>query len=67
MKRALVGFLIALVSLPALAADEAHTPKDMVVLTIGGLVGTTNRGPLDPKRDSPVSYTHLTLPTIYSV
>ncbi len=52
MKRALVGFLIALVSLPALAADEAHTPKDMVVLTIGGLVGTTNRGPLDPKRDS---------------
>jgi hypothetical protein len=52
MKRALVGLLIALVSLPALAADEARTPKDMVVLTIGGFVGKPNRGPLDAKRDS---------------
>jgi hypothetical protein len=51
MKRALAALLIALVALPALA-DDGRMPKDMVVLTVGGLVGKPNRGPLDPKRDS---------------
>jgi len=52
MKRALVFLLIALASLPALAADEAPAPEGMVLLTVGGFVGKSNRGPLDPKRDS---------------
>jgi hypothetical protein len=52
MKRALAGLLIAVLTLPALAADEARAPRDMVLLTVGGLVGKPNRGPLDPKRDS---------------
>jgi len=52
MKRALVFLLIALASLPALAADEAQAPEGMVLLTVGGFVGKSNRGPLDPKRDS---------------
>ena len=47
MKRALVFILIALATLPALPA-----PGGMVLLTVGGLVGKSNRGPLDPKRDS---------------
>lgn len=51
MTRALAALLIALITLPALA-DDARTPKGMVVLTVGGLVGKPNRGPLDPKRDS---------------
>lgn len=51
MTRALLVLLLALVTSPAWAAD-APAPKDMAVLTIGGLVGKTNRGPLDPKRDS---------------
>jgi hypothetical protein len=52
MKRALAALLIALITLPALAADETRAPHDMVMLTVGGLVGKPNRGPLDPKRDS---------------
>ena len=52
MKRALAALLIALISLPALAADEARVPHDMALLTIGGFVGKPNRGPLDAKRDS---------------
>lgn len=52
MTRALVFLLIALASFPALAADDAPAPKGMVLLTAGGLVGKSNRGPLDPKRDS---------------
>lgn len=52
MKRALVFVFVALVSLPALAADEGPSPDGMVLLTVGGFVGKSNRGPLDPKRDS---------------
>jgi len=52
MKRALAALLIALFVLPALALDEAREPRDMVVLTVGGLVGKTNRGPFNPKHDT---------------
>ena len=52
MKRVLAVLLVALLSLPALAADDALAPKGMVLLTVGGLVGKSNRGPLDAKRDS---------------
>jgi len=52
MKRVFVGLVTALLVLPALAADDARTPKGMVLLTVGGLVGNPNRGPLDSKRDS---------------
>lgn len=55
MARVLTLFLIVLASFPALAADDAATPKDMVVLTVGGLVGKSNRGPLDAKQDSLLS------------
>ena len=52
MKRVLLvlGFVFGLS--PAFAGDEAQSPRDMVVLTVSGLIGKTNRGPLDPKRDS---------------
>jgi hypothetical protein len=52
MTRALVFLLVALASLPAFAADERPAPEGMVLLTVGGFVGKSNRGPLDPKRDS---------------
>ena len=52
MKRVMAALLVALMGLPALAADEARAPHDMVLLTIGGFVGKPNRGPLDAKRDS---------------
>jgi hypothetical protein len=52
MKRALLALLIVAGALPAFAGDEAQPPRDMVVLTVSGLIGKTNRGPLDQKRDS---------------
>jgi hypothetical protein len=55
VKRLLLAFLLGLAALPALAADEPEgspPPKEMVLLTVGGLIGNTNRGPLDPKKDS---------------
>src|SRR5680860_811557 len=52
MKRALLALLLLAGALPVLAADEAPAPRDMVVLTVSGLIGKTNRGPLDRKRDS---------------
>jgi hypothetical protein len=55
MARVLLALFVALIALPALAADEAEgypPPKEMVLLTVGGLIGNTNRGPLDPKKDS---------------
>jgi hypothetical protein len=55
MVRILLALLTAFAAVPALAAGEAEgypPPKEMVLLTVGGLIGNTNRGPLDPKKDS---------------
>jgi hypothetical protein len=52
MKRVLLSLCLALGILPALAADEPAAPRDMVVLTVSGMIGKTNRGPLDPRKDS---------------
>jgi hypothetical protein len=52
MKRALLALLIVAGALPALAGDAAQAPRDMVVLTVSGMIGKTNRRPLDAKRDS---------------
>jgi hypothetical protein len=51
MKSVLAAVLIALLSHAAFASDEKREPSDMVVLTVGGLVGNPNRGALDPKHD----------------
>jgi hypothetical protein len=52
MKRALLALLVVAGTLPAFGGDEAPPPRDMVVLTVSGLIGKTNRGPLDQQRDS---------------
>jgi hypothetical protein len=52
MPRFAIAFLALLCCSPALAAGEAETPKEMMILTVGGTIGEANRGPLDPKRDS---------------
>src|SRR5262245_51459774 len=51
MKRAALYLALALAVSPVLAASEAETPRDMVLLTVSGLLGKTNRGPVDAKRD----------------
>jgi len=53
MLRALVFCWIALVSFAAVAQDgSGPKPEGMVLLTVGGFVGISNRGPFDEKRDS---------------
>jgi hypothetical protein len=52
MKRVLAAFLIAFLSGPALGGDDIQQPEGMVLLTVGGTVGKTNRGPLDAKHDT---------------
>jgi hypothetical protein len=51
MKRAALYLVLALAVSPALAGSEAGTPRDMVLLTMAGQIGKTNRGPIDAKRD----------------
>lgn len=52
MKRALLALALVFGLSAAFAGDEAPPPRDMVVLTVSGLIGKTNRGPFDSKRDS---------------
>ena len=58
MLRALIYCWIALVSFAAFAQDgvspapDGPEPEGMVLLTVGGLVGKSNRGPFDNNRDS---------------
>jgi hypothetical protein len=51
LRRALL--LIALLAAsPALAADIGAAPADMVVLTVAGAIAKSNRGPVQPGKDS---------------
>jgi hypothetical protein len=52
MKRALLALALVFGISAAFASDAAPPPDGMVVLTVSGLIGKTNRGPFDPKRDS---------------
>ena len=52
MTRLVFALFIFCGMLPAFAADEALAPRDMVVLTVSGMIGKTNRSPLDPRKDS---------------
>ena len=54
------AFLLSLLfSFPAVAAGEVETPNEMVILTVGGTIGESNRGPLDSKRDSLLAFHQL--------
>ena len=66
MKRALLALGLAFGILPAFAGDEAPPPRDMVVLTVSGLIGKTNRGPLDPKRDSLLALQKIDFPKAFA-
>ena len=52
MTRALLALAVVFGISAAFAGDEPPPPGDMTVLTVSGLIGKTNRGPFDPKRDS---------------
>jgi hypothetical protein len=52
MRSILIALIAALCALPVSAADQAPAPKDMVLLTVSGTIGESNRGALDPTKDS---------------
>jgi hypothetical protein len=52
MRSILVSFIAALCALPLCAEEQQSAPKDMVLLTVSGTIGETNRGALDAKKDS---------------
>ena len=52
MRSILIALIAALCALPAIAAEQQQAPKDMVLLTVSGTIGESNRGALDPKKDS---------------
>jgi hypothetical protein len=52
MRSILIAFSAALCALSISAAAQDRAPKDMVLLTVSGTIGESNRGPLDPKKDS---------------
>ena len=52
MRSILLAFIAALCALSVSAAGQDRAPKDIVLLTVSGTIGESNRGPLDPKKDS---------------
>ena len=52
MRSILLAFIAALCALSVSAAGQDRAPKDIVLLTVTGTIGESNRGPLDPKKDS---------------
>ncbi len=50
--RAILFCLVVTIFAAAPSFAEEETPKEMVLLTIGGTIGNSNRGALDPGKDS---------------
>ena len=51
MRSILIAFIAALCALPVSAGEQQQAPKDMVLLTVSGTIGESNRGALDAKKD----------------
>lgn len=67
MLRAVVFCWIALVSFAAIAEDNGGAkPEGMVLLTVGGLVGKTNRPPFDENRDSALAKLKVAFKSAYA-
>ena len=52
MRSILIALIAALCALPASAAEQAPAPKEMVLLTVSGTIGESNRGALDPTNNN---------------
>lgn len=52
MRSILIALIAVFCALSVAAAEQDRAPKEMVLLTVSGMIGESNRGPLDPKRDS---------------
>jgi hypothetical protein len=52
MRSILIALIAASCALSVSAAEPEQAPKDMVLLSMSGTIGESNRGPLDHKKDS---------------
>jgi hypothetical protein len=52
MRSILIALIAALCAFSVAVAEQDRSPKEMVLLTVSGTIGESNRGPLDPKKDS---------------
>jgi hypothetical protein len=52
MRSILLALVATLCALSVSAAEPDRGPSDMVLLTVSGSIGESNRGALDPKKDS---------------
>ena len=52
MRSILFALIAILCAIAFSAAAQDRAPKDMVLLTVSGTIGESNRGALDPKKDS---------------
>lgn len=65
MLRMTLAVYIALSAFSGLAAAETPKPAGMVILTVGGMIGNTNRGPIDMKRDSQLARQKIDFKSAY--
>jgi hypothetical protein len=66
MPSILAALVAVLCALPAFAAEQAPVPKEMVLLTVSGLVGESNRGPLDVKKDGLLAAQNIDFPKAFA-
>ena len=65
MLRMTLAVCIALSAFSGLAIAETPKPVGMVVLTVGGMIGNTNRGPIDMKHDSQLARQKIDFKSAY--
>jgi hypothetical protein len=66
MRALLVVVIAALCAWSTSAAAGEPAPKEMVLLTVSGLVGESNRGPLDAKKDSLLAAQKIDFPKAFA-
>jgi len=66
MRLFLIALLTALCAAPAPAEEQMQAPKDMVLPTVSGLIGETNRGALDAKKDSLLALQKVNFPKAFA-
>ena len=67
MRQFVLTLAFAACVVPAVAAEEQQgAPKDMVLLTVSGTIGESNRGALDPKKDSLLAAQKIVFPKAFA-
>jgi hypothetical protein len=66
MRSLLIALIAAVCAMSASAEGQESAPKDMVLLTVSGTIGETNRGVLDAKKDSLLALQKVSFPKAFA-